>query len=191
MTFCHRYEARWQAGENPRIEDYVIGISDELRPQLLREIITLDVGYRRRKGEQSDLNDYLGRFPNDHVAVESGFSAAADSQTTADYVPGQATPQVPQPLKVRCPHCHNPVDLTDDRPIAEIVCPTCGSSFGVIGDEALAYQSYGGTSRRRDQFGHFKLLEQIGVGAFGTVWKAHDTQLDRVVARKILARRAE
>jgi WD40 repeat protein len=33
--------------------------------------------------------------------------------------------------------------------------------------------------------GQFELLEQVGVGGFGTVWKAKDTELDRLVAVKV------
>jgi serine/threonine protein kinase len=33
--------------------------------------------------------------------------------------------------------------------------------------------------------GHFELIEQLGIGHFGSVWKAKDTQLDRTVAIKI------
>ena len=31
----------------------------------------------------------------------------------------------------------------------------------------------------------FELINQIGMGQFGSVWKARDTQLDRLVAIKI------
>ena len=33
--------------------------------------------------------------------------------------------------------------------------------------------------------GHFDLIERLGVGRFGTVWKARDRELDRTVAVKI------
>jgi hypothetical protein len=36
--------------------------------------------------------------------------------------------------------------------------------------------------RRRRPLGKFQLLERVGVGAFGTVWKARNTTLDRIVA---------
>ena len=54
-----------------------------------------------------------------------------------------------------------------------------------MGDEALVYQTQRGTPHRRRQIGRFELLEQLGYGGFGVVWRAKDTQLDRTVAVKI------
>lgn len=36
------------------------------------------------------------------------------------------------------------------------------------------------------QLGKFALLEELGMGSFGQVYRAHDTQLDRIVAIKLL-----
>jgi serine/threonine protein kinase len=41
------------------------------------------------------------------------------------------------------------------------------------------------TTSEMRQLGKFQLLERVGVGAFGAVWRARDTELDRVVALKV------
>jgi WD40 repeat protein/tRNA A-37 threonylcarbamoyl transferase component Bud32 len=84
-------------------------------------------------------------------------------------------------MEVRCPHCHAPIDLPSDTSLSEITCPSCGSSFGLLGEDETA--SFKGTETR--SLGHFELIEQIGVGSFGCVWRARDTELDRTVAVKI------
>jgi WD40 repeat protein len=49
-----------------------------------------------------------------------------------------------------------------------------------LGEETLAYQA-----AQVKTIGHFELVDQIGVGSFGSVWRARDTELDRTVAVKI------
>ncbi|HMF14318.1 MAG TPA: serine/threonine-protein kinase, partial [Gemmataceae bacterium] len=89
-------------------------------------------------------------------------------------------PSVPPsgPKRLRCPFCNSPIQLADDRS-DEILCPVCGGNFRVQ-DTRLTTTTSG---MRR--LGKFQLLERIGVGGFGAVWKARDTELDRLVAIKL------
>src|SRR5207237_6336349 len=58
-------------------------------------------------------------------------------------------------------------------------CPACGSTFHVR-DSRLT-----DTASPMTRLGRFQLLERVGQGACGAVWKARDTELARVVALKI------
>jgi hypothetical protein len=59
---CDRFEAAWQAGQRPRIEDYLADAGGDIRPVLLRELILLDMNYRRRNGENPRLEEYEAEF---------------------------------------------------------------------------------------------------------------------------------
>jgi formylglycine-generating enzyme required for sulfatase activity/tRNA A-37 threonylcarbamoyl transferase component Bud32 len=83
-------------------------------------------------------------------------------------------------MHIRCPHCRNAIELVPDAALDEIVCPSCGSRFSLVQDSTVSYPSHDG--RRIAQF---ELIESLGMGAFGTVWRARDTKLNREVAVKI------
>jgi len=81
-------------------------------------------------------------------------------------------------MQMRCPHCHNPIEIIRDDPSEDVSCPSCGSCFNLAKDVETVI----GESR---MVGHFRLLNRVGQGAFGEVWKAVDSKLDRTVAIKI------
>ena len=83
-------------------------------------------------------------------------------------------------MQVRCLHCHEPTQVPDESDLSRVMCSACGGSFSLIADRTAPY-----TPERVRMLGHFELIEQVGVGAFGSVWKARDTRLDRTVAVKI------
>src|SRR5262245_12469447 len=81
-------------------------------------------------------------------------------------------------MRVICPHCHNSVEAADAPPRGEIACPCCGSSFPLDAGATLPFEG-------RHRLGKFELIATVGSGAFGTVYKARDPGLDRVVAVKV------
>lgn len=63
-TICTRFEQVWKTGAEPRIEEYLANTPDVAKSMLLRELILLDIYYRRRRGESISVDHYKARFSN-------------------------------------------------------------------------------------------------------------------------------
>lgn len=181
-----RFEAAWKEGRRPRIEDFLADVAPPARGELFRELLRLEVELRKRSGESPAVDEYLGRFPEYRVDVNAAFSSAAGSrQSKSRSVATDYTQPWSPSLHLRCPHCQNTIELAENQ-AAEIVCPACGSRFALAVQETIDVQpSQKAGSSPAKKIGHFELIQQLGMGAFGAVWKAKDTQLDRTVAIKI------
>src|SRR5256714_5927530 len=73
-----------------------------------------------------------------------------------------------------CPACGASVDTGSAEPLARVDCPNCGEKM-----------------RAERMFDNFLIVETVGVGGMGTVYKARDTLLDRFVALKLLRKDLE
>lgn len=80
--------------------------------------------------------------------------------------------------RIRCPFCQSPIELADKR-LDEVLCPSCGNPF------RLKDTRQTDTNSPMRRVGKFQLIQRVGVGGFGAVWKARDVELDRLVALKL------
>ena len=88
-------------------------------------------------------------------------------------------------MQIRCPHCQNGVDLVDDEDFQSLNCPSCGSDFSLVDVDQKDVGTLDSARAGNATIGHFELVHEVGRGAFGSVWQAHDSKLDRKVAVKV------
>ena len=125
---------------------------------------------------RGELADALGRMQ----LIDGAFDAAALPAGLQTTLRAEAVD-----TGVRCPGCKSLIDIGPLDSLDEVTCDSCDTTFRLAIDEAVELQQLAGTSVE-----HFQLRSLLGRGAFGTVWLARDTRLDRDVAIK-LPRRGE
>lgn len=153
------------------------------------QAVLADCLLRRAGGEAISDEEILGGHselgPELEVAlkkmrfIDAVFDAA--EQTVDEmHVPTVGTKSTVSGLGVRCPACRTLIEMAETESLASVTCCACDTTFRLVDDEGLDDATLADTL-----IGHFRLKSLLGKGAFGSVWRAYDVELDRDVAVKL------
>ncbi len=188
-TLCDEFEKLVERGEPIRFAPFLDRVEEPVQDHLLAELVGIAAEHldsqERSNPEQVllEANPALAtKIKRSLREVEGKDATVAHESPTVDHqlVPSTPRRRKSRGLQIRCPHCSNHIELISDTPLDSIDCTVCGSNFSLVDHSRETRMA-----ESLQQINRFELVSRLGVGGFGTVWKARDTELDRVVAIKI------
>ena len=103
---CDEFEAQWQAGQPPSIEEYLARCPLALQPRLLAELLALELDYRVTRQEVPRREDYQGRFGSLGDVITAAFeehtvrkAASVGDHPTVSFRPRSRRPREAPPQR--------------------------------------------------------------------------------------------
>ena len=160
---CDRFETAWRGGDWPCIEGYLDAVTEPCRLTLLHELIKLELELRMKVGELPTAEEYRLRFPDRAHAVDEIFREVIEPaevrSTLPDNILGSAVPNPDAPT------LDAPTLDLDPSKITEL--PTVDGALGRL-------------------FGDYVILDRLGSGGMGVVYRAFQRKANRMVALKLI-----
>jgi tRNA A-37 threonylcarbamoyl transferase component Bud32 len=190
---CLAFEEAWKSGQAPEIEAFLGPAEGVERCCLLSHLLQLDIDYLRQRGSDPLAAGYCERFPDSTDLIKAVFVLMAAAE---DERPARDQPRPPPPtddlsalagepqrgprsvVQLTCPHCGSDIRLDDDQQ-QDVTCANCGSTFD---RDPKATTAYPILPKKIDRF---EIIERLGHGRFGVVYKARDPKFNLTVAIKL------
>ncbi len=195
------FDRAWQVGEHPRIEDYLEGIAEPRRSQLLEELLRVELHNRRAAGETPSSEDYVIRFPDNEAMIRAVVTGGAVRNVHPSSGDAASPPKLPLEDGGRynadgppaSPALDSAVRSPEPKASDADRDATLLYSVAREGGKIEPLVSEGDLDQLARTFapgmvlqGRYVLERELGRGAMGLVFLGRDNRLDRPVAIKAI-----
>jgi uncharacterized protein (TIGR03067 family) len=194
---CLEFEAAWTAGQSPRIESVLGDAREPGRSALLRELLLLELDYQSHSGQTLSLEDYQTRFPDHSPLVFEVFRQYQTADTYAEPSHKEKAARKKITLDEFIQSLGNCGLMSaeevhaflDDLPQEGKPNQAWDLAKEMVRQKKLTKFQAQAVYQHKTRglvLGNYVLLDRIGRGGMGQVYKARHRRLDRIVALKIL-----
>ncbi len=189
---CDGYEQALQSGQEPDLAEALIGLESDCWPSVLAELLMIELDHAKVRDvpPETRIEQLKAAHPElaDRIRVayeklRQRLAIRDPSDTTTHLFPSGVRlveSAASNSIDVACPTCERTFPIAADVQTQRVTCSHCGSDISLVENRVETR-----VAKALHSVAHFRLLSRLGVGGCGTVWKAHDTKLDRSVAIKI------